>query len=209
MSRKVMRVPMDFNWPLNKPWSGYINPHYRECAACNGASYTRAGLALERRMAELMHDADLIGPLTIGLAGRAPCAFGHDCIDRHNAIKKILVAAGLEDDWNVCKPCHGSGIDPSAEAAYESWESSDPPKGDGWQIWETISEGSPISPVMESPEALARWMSVKSKDGFGDSYDQWLAMIHAGQSICSMVIQNGRLMSGVAAVSELATEKPE
>ena len=27
-----------------------------------------------------------------------------------------------------------------------------------WQMYEQTSEGTPISPVMESPEALARWL---------------------------------------------------
>lgn len=35
----------------------------------------------------------------------------------------------------------------------------DPPEGEGWQLWETVSEGSPISPVFDSPESLARWMA--------------------------------------------------
>ena len=30
----------------------------------------------------------------------------------------------------------------------------DPPNGDGYQLWETTSEGSPVSPVFESIDAL-------------------------------------------------------
>lgn len=38
-------------------------------------------------------------------------------------------------------------------------EKQEPPEGDGWQVWETVSEGSPISPVFSSDEECARWVS--------------------------------------------------
>jgi hypothetical protein len=40
------------------------------------------------------------------------------------------------------------------KAAHDAWESTDPPKGDGWQLWETVSEGSPITPVFATAEGL-------------------------------------------------------
>lgn len=33
----------------------------------------------------------------------------------------------------------------------------DPPKGPGFQLWETTTEGSPISPVFDTAEKLAEW----------------------------------------------------
>ena len=33
-----------------------------------------------------------------------------------------------------------------------------PPKGDGWQLWQTVSDG-PISPVFADPDDLIAWMS--------------------------------------------------
>ena len=35
MGRELKRVPLDFDWPLNKPWEGFVNPHYTavECSA--------------------------------------------------------------------------------------------------------------------------------------------------------------------------------
>ena len=33
-----------------------------------------------------------------------------------------------------------------------------PPAGDGWQVWETVSEGSPISPVCASRDTLIAWL---------------------------------------------------
>lgn len=35
----------------------------------------------------------------------------------------------------------------------------DPPAGDGWQMWENTTEGSPLSPVFASSGELAAWMA--------------------------------------------------
>jgi len=53
---------------------------------------------------------------------------------------------------------------PDDEEAQEAWERTDPPAGEGWQIWETVSEGSPVSPVLPTAEALVEWM-VNNGDG--------------------------------------------
>lgn len=37
-------------------------------------------------------------------------------------------------------------------------ERQEPPKGDGWQVWETVSEGSPISPVFAARDAVVAWL---------------------------------------------------
>lgn len=35
MGRILKRVPLDFNWPINKTWEGYINPYKgKECPHC-------------------------------------------------------------------------------------------------------------------------------------------------------------------------------
>jgi hypothetical protein len=36
----------------------------------------------------------------------------------------------------------------------DRWQPAHPPSGCGYQLWETTSEGSPISPVFASPDAL-------------------------------------------------------
>lgn len=46
---------------------------------------------------------------TTGLAGRPPSPFGHDVIDQHMAVKKILKAAGLPENWGTCQTCKGDG----------------------------------------------------------------------------------------------------
>lgn len=43
MGREIKRVQLDFSWPLNKTWGGYLNPFYHQCIQCpacvgNGSS---------------------------------------------------------------------------------------------------------------------------------------------------------------------------
>lgn len=70
-----------------------------------------------------------------------------------------------------------------------------------FMMYETCSEGTPISPAFETPEQLAHWLADTGASAFGGmtaSYEQWLAVCH-GRSTCSAVITNGRLKSGVEA----------
>ena len=41
-------------------------------------------------------------------------------------------------------------------------------------IYETCSEGSPISPAFETPEELARWLTDNSFGSMTATYEQWL-----------------------------------
>jgi hypothetical protein len=58
-----------------------------------------------------------------------------------------------------CATCKGTNNSATAEqkAAYDAWSATE--EGEGWQLWETVSEGSPISPVFDTAEGLAAWMS--------------------------------------------------
>ena len=51
-------------------------------------------------------------------------------------------------------------------------------KKNGYQVWQDVSEGSPISPVFKKAEDLAKWM-VEHDDTVtaGTSYNAWLKMI--------------------------------
>jgi hypothetical protein len=76
------------------------------------------------------------------------------------------------------------------------------PEGDGWQMWETVSEGSPISPVFATPEELARWLADTGASAFATmtaTYDQWLATIRVGFSVSAMFSPGVGLASGVEA----------
>ena len=50
MGRQIQRVPLDFDWPLEKTWEGFLLPkelRERECETCGGRGTTTA-----RRWAE-------------------------------------------------------------------------------------------------------------------------------------------------------------
>ena len=80
------------------------------------------------------------------------------------------------------------------------FEKYDPPEGDGYQLWETTSEGSPMSPVFQTPEELAEWLEANKASSFGlmtCSYDQWLDFIRGPGWAPSAIMKNGELKSGV------------
>lgn len=238
MGREIHRVPLDFDWPLNTRWKGYVNPYYRACPAEDVACFGGYTLA-RKRLEELVHlilisgeDArrqkchpyfhsmtsllytlgKVPGPdmaeLTGGLSGRPPRdPFGHDGIDSWHATKTVISAAGLDPDvWGICPICKGDGIDPAFKERYEAWEREDPPAGEGWQMWETTSEGSPISPVFASPEELARWLADNKASTFGRmtaDYETWLKMIvGSGWAPSVVTSQETGIVSGVEAAAE-------
>lgn len=84
---------------------------------------------------------------------------GHDSINCAVVIRAACERAGID---LLCHQCAGHGSVEKYEgqrAEAEAWESTDPPTGDGWQLWETVSEGSPKSPVFDTADGLAAWMA--------------------------------------------------
>jgi len=72
-------------------------------------------------------------------------------------------------------------------------------------MYETTSEGSPISPPMESPEALARWLVDNRASAFGNetaTYEDWLDMIRGPGWAPTAVRIGGELQSGVKAMAK-------
>ncbi len=90
-----------------------------------------------------------------GIAGKRPVAGPLNGNIEFDIYRRLLRAAGIKDrDWATCKVCNGSGVDASVREAYEAWKREEPPAGSGWQVWETVSEGSPVSPVFTHRESL-------------------------------------------------------
>lgn len=59
------------------------------------------------------------------------------------------------------------------------------PRGRGWQLWETVSEGSPMSPVFESAQALAEWCA-ENATIYADQRlpeERWLQLITDRESL--------------------------
>ncbi len=72
-----------------------------------------------------------------------------------------------------------------------------------FQMYETTTEGTPISPAFPNIEELARWLADTGASALGKetaTYDQWLAMCKEGSCI-SAFIGDGKIISGVAAAS--------
>jgi hypothetical protein len=149
--------------------------------------------------------ADIV-PIAEGLADRklGDSWIGFCSLSSWTAMKKVIAAAGFDDKWGECPACEGYGEDPTTRAASDAWEQTDPPAGEGWQMWETTSEGSPISPVCKTPEELARWLADNGASTFGYStadYDTWLRMIVGTGWAPSAVMADGKMMSGVEAMA--------
>jgi hypothetical protein len=58
---------------------------------------------------------------------------------------------------------------------YEKWYTEarhEPPTGDCWQLWEDVTEGSPVSPVFDTSSQLIEWME---QNGYSDWAIQWVS----------------------------------
>lgn len=103
---------------------------------------------------------------------------GHDEINRWICVKSECERLGKP--WK-CPQCSGKGRTfPSGalEQAAENWQRTEPPAGDGFQLWEIVTEGWPISPVFKEPEDLARYMTENPGDEDADStFEYWLEFI--------------------------------
>lgn len=152
MGRELKRVPLDFNWPLNMVWKGYISPYRsQECTVCGGSGYSPEAQRL-------------------GVPERCTACNGDGAIWFSERIKQL------------------------ADAWYDD-ERYDPPAGEGWQVWETVTEGSPISPVFADADGVYRWLLQQ-----GYSQPAALAFVDA-QWAPSMVMVDGEVKDGIEALT--------
>lgn len=229
MGREIKRVALEYDFKMGEVWPGFLNEHYRKCPQCASGTTTarqRLGDLVSLLMlsgedarrgkahpyfydAPFHHTAGATPPskdmteLTTGLAEREPSFFGHDAVDQWKAEKKIIAAAGLPEDWGICPHCKGESIDPACQEAYDAWKETPPPAGDGYQLWSTTSEGTPMTPVFATPEELARYCADNRVSSFGSdtaTYSEWLKFIRGPGWAPSAIMQNGRLESGVTAL---------
>jgi len=99
------------------------------------------------------------------------------------------------------------------DMSFARWDGSKPRKKDympEWeeeqkthlQMYETCSEGTPISPVMRTPEELARWLvdNEASANGYQTaSYDAWLRVCKGGFAP-SAIMAGNIILNGVEAM---------
>lgn len=109
----------------------------------------------------------------------------------------------LSDDVKLKYPTYAEydGQRPVPEDYMPDWPESERTH---WQMYENTTEGTPISPVCETPEQLARWLADNGASAFGyqtATYERWLGMILRGWAP-SMVVENGEVKSGVEFVTQ-------
>ncbi|MDE2022494.1 MAG: hypothetical protein KGI71_06300 [Patescibacteria group bacterium] len=261
MGRTIRRVPLNFEWPLNKVWKGFLNPHYKghceSCRQCDGTGmsiraryyqdqwygfvefspavtgsipfseempmmrrlaqeninrapeYCGRVLQIEaRRLANLFNSrwchhlnvddvaallkADRLWDFTrtrrskeqiktvqnkIAQGGNccpsesdgyiptprevnewSVLGMGHDSINCWICVKDKCRRLGEAVDCILCDGL-GKAWDSNENRLRASrWRRKNPPMGYGWQVWETVSEGSPISPVFKTSSLLIDWL---------------------------------------------------
>lgn len=243
MGRKIKRVALDFDWPLQQVWDGFLSPFTEgreECSECDGSGNSRAGRLLNAlwylrlyydAVPALMAGDDIPRGLRqfarnvmySGMSwnnnldqadvnaliekdrlwdftrvprneeqqrvvrekraagenswlpydnGYTPTAdevnewsrqgFGHDSINNWICVKARCSRYQVSPE---CPVCNGKGFlsTPELEALIEGWQPFEPPVGEGWQLWETVSEGSPVSPVFGDVNDFVDWMV---RDGY-------------------------------------------
>jgi len=297
MGREVKRVALDFSWPINRTWYGYVKPddlYPTNCDTCDGTGMTDD----YRQISESWY-THLCPPGEEGwsdkitqdevdalVENRRLMDFTHEWITSETVIKistkdEVIIRLGLEpmedDDEDVdyvqnwiengsielsdtgeytitsgwvrredryvptaaevnewsksgmghdscnrwicaetrakrlgkyghCTVCDGDGSifkDADHEAAYDAWMEQDPRAGEGWQLWENVSEGSPQSPVFATKEELSTWMQ-NNGDGNSGGYSKESADAFINQGWApSMMIINGTMMTGVDSAAAL------
>ncbi len=151
---------------------------------------------------------------------RVPADWVHPCREDSNKLQPLydepfaVAAKRWKDDFLAWEAGYNSctGCPRGEEDAEEYWEySGDPPDRayyrpdwpeetrTHYQMYETTSEGTPISPVIETPEELAQWLVDHNASAFASqtaSYEAWLRVAKGGYA-CSAVMSNGKIGSGV------------
>lgn len=312
MGREVRRVPLNFTWPIDETWDGFLNPHYdacRDCDSCGGTGYSPDAKRFSdewygnqpfdykaygveqispydehlRKVieAKILHSDKLVeageyednyylrGFATRELAVAAEiarmwnyyrkqwlCHLNQDDVDAlveagrlfdftHHwtrgdgwqpndpatppaaeAVNRWALSSMGHDSINCsvcvearckregvsieCEACAGEASiweSPEAKELAEAWEKADPPSGEGYQLWETVSEGSPVTPVFTTPRELAEWL-VKNDDSVtaDTTLDQWIRFIEGPGWAPTAVSENGRFKSGTKAVGTVESD---
>ena len=124
-------------------------------------------------------------------------------LDTHFSLNGSEVQVGIREGWLKDEPPHyGYGLMPDWPTAERTH----------WQMYETVSEGTPISPVMKTPEELAQWLvdnQVSAFAGTTASFAQWLATIKRGWAPSAVSTQKEGVRSGVVALENLENIEPD
>lgn len=191
--RAVKRVATTFTWPSGQTWAGYVNPWPGPvaCTACLTTGLDAETLRLALRFqswARRLTKAESAEMTRQGFSAKEleNLKKGIASSDMQRAL--VEIRARRKGHLGECVVCAGSGFAPNPNPAvislyhgvdlYESWIPTDPPAGEGWQVWDG-ADGAPLSPVCASASALAAWCVSKYKG----SYDYWIHWIESFSKI--------------------------
>lgn len=96
---------------------------------------------------------------------------GHDSLNQMYALSARCERQGITV---ACPTCDGHGSLEAYDgqrADAEAWKRPEPPTGEGWQLWQTVSEGGPVTPVFKTAEGLVDYLSTRGEvlsDGTND-----------------------------------------
>lgn len=208
LSRSIKSVDIDFEWPLNKTWKGYVVPEELElptCPACKGQGWSARYIELREQWHEkydyqtgqrvagkndnlTQQEVDhllAVGCLKIRQADPTDPRGKLVTVPRtadevnHETRANTLGGNGAKSSeqyhlnlWQCeqegvspyCNTCKGKGDVGSEEQREKvnAWKSYEPPFGTGIQMWESVSDGSPITPVFENTAVgrrdMAKWL---------------------------------------------------
>lgn len=106
----------------------------------------------------------------------------------------------------LCPHCGGKGehwVSARVRARFQKYKPVQPPAGPGYQLWETVTEGSPISPVFAQPEQLAHWLQANPHGiDEGTTFEQWMRFIKGPGWAPSSAGSGGALKAGVKAMTD-------
>jgi len=169
----------------------------------NREPLSRTGLMVEYEVARPTPD---IIELVCGLTDQTPAEVTSSWGTSRTSfriVQALIKAAGLPERWGYCPTCDGEmnvGT-PEQLAAVDAWEPTDPPTGAGWQLWETTSEGSPVSPVFATAASLIHWMVTASDSYAGYSHEAARAFVNGpGWAPSFVQYGDGPIIDGVAAL---------
>lgn len=150
------------------------------------------------------HKMDYI-PLLAGSYDKAKAEYDEEAAQWNKGFVKDWANGGWKEKSASCANEYAEYAD------YEEWagEAPEPQNympafeegtANHFMMYETCSDGTPISPAFETPEELAHWLADTGASAFGDmtaTYEQWLATIHAGSAPSAVIDETG-LRSGVS-----------
>lgn len=188
MGRMLKRVPLDFDYPINKVWEGYINPYKNSCEGCNRGSsvgYSFDGEYIEQAVKKFLgtpelRESKMFRKIIQKLIEPS------ELLERENnshvsstmayaAMVNLGKIAGLEDGWIGCQ----NPTCKEEREKFHSFKETEPPNGKGYQLWENTTQGSPQSPVFETLEELTVWCAENANIFANEkaTKEEWLKML--------------------------------